>query len=175
MAGCGADETDSIKAEPAVASATAPTGAAVGDQPIQKKVGERAGLGCSRRGADEPCSVNFTVTGLELINCARNSDLKANQKVVRISIDADVRAPLPGTSHPGLFLISDNWRSKTADGYVSKVKPVWCGEDVEHGPLNDVLQVGDTGRGSDNFAVPQDATVLILRDSGFAGWEWMLP
>ncbi|MGB3698347.1 MAG: hypothetical protein WBA05_13025 [Gordonia sp. (in: high G+C Gram-positive bacteria)] len=72
-------------------------------------------------------------------------------------------------------MISDNWRSKTADGYVSKVKPVWCGEDVERGPLNDVLQVGDKGRGSDNFAVPQDATVLILRDSGFAGWEWMLP
>lgn len=169
-AGCGSDSSTAGHPTTQSTSASTKRGA------ITKTVGEEAGYACTAdRDPSAKCAVKFTVTELTPIDCSVNNDIQSDQRVVRISLDAVVNSDIPGTSYPSLFLISDNWKARSSDGYITKVKPVWCGTDDPRGPLNDMMQVGDKARGTDNFAVPRNAEALVLRADSFPGWEWQIP
>lgn len=173
LAACGSDDEGTEVAAPA-ASTQATTNRTA---PLHKNIGERAGLGC--KDSVSNCIINFKVTKIEPIDCSKSSDNLSGHRVVRVSIDAEASGPIEGMNPPGAFLLSNNWMSRTADGYVQAVNTAWCGEssaEQNPGPFSDALQAGDKARGTENLVIQKDATALLLRFSGAdQGWLWDVP
>jgi len=150
---------------------------------ITKSVGEPGAFYCP---PDKPglasCSVQFTVTKIESVprsSCDQNTQVPAENRVIRVAIDVQGRYPLPApNSHlePGYVVDWGNWVVLGRDGYTTKVETaIDCGS-FEPGAFYKWAAAGEKKRGELVFSIPANSVKLQLRVSGSPNpLEWDLP
>lgn len=179
-AGCGsgsntADPGDT--SNPAEATTTSTSGPTANEL-LQKEVGQRAGWACQEGGA---CALTFTVTDIAAIThdeCNSYTAPDEDKRLIKVSIDAfgSGETPAPNSGNPpGLVLLASGWNTVGSDGYSTDAEHAFC-LDIEGGPFDTPVDVGQKSRGEAVFAVPLNSTALELRDRVYGGgWTWEIP
>lgn len=147
---------------------------------LQKKIGEKAGIGCvDPSDLEKPCDVSLVITSIESgVQCTGGTDgpLKPDEQLVRIDMDITTGSQF---RYQGIssVLWTANWGIGDASGVVPELKLFFGeGEACLSDQGVDSLRPGSHFQTSYLVRAPKPSTVLRLYNGPAGdGWTWDVP